>query len=417
METKSNAMFLEYKKCRNKFTHAKELSKRNYYQSLFISIDTSGVWTHINSILRKNRKSSATLPTSLNDQGKVLYDRNKMCNAINHYFANIGNKIAPPVLVKKEDYYCHLKKRQCNSIILNLSDDYEIIEAINGLNCHKSPGYIDVPVKLIKHAKFIIVSYLSRSFNSCIEKGYYPHQLKIAKMVPSYKSGNKTEVGNNRPISILSPINKVFETLLQKRLIAYWEKFNLFTNHQFGFRKKHSTNLAIFDYIETILDLRDKTNIVSSTFIDIRKAFDLVNHKILLGKLEHYGVRGQPLQLLRSYLSNRMQYISVNDKCCSSMIPITCGVPQGSILGQFLFLVYLNDVPTCTDSKMALYADDAVLICHEKSKHTLKAKTEKELKNVKSWVTSNKLSLNFDKTHCMLYNTQTKANTNSTILL
>ena len=338
----------------------------------------------------------------------MLYDPNNICNAINHYFANIGNRIAPPVLVKKEDYYCHLKKGQCKSIILNPSDDYEIIEAINGLNCHKSPGYIDIPVKLIKHAKFIIASCLSRSFNSCIEKGYYPDQLKIAKVVPLYKSRNKTEVGNYRPLSILSLINKVFETLLHKRLIAYRKIFNLFTNHQFGFRKKHSTNLAILDYIETILDLRDKNNIVRSTFIDIGKAFDSVNHKIILDKLEHYEVRGQPLQLLRSYLSNRMQYISANDNCCSSMIPITCGVPQGSILGAFLFLEYINNLPTCTDSKMALYADDAVLICHEKSKHILKPKTEKELKNVKSWVASNKLSLNFDKTHCMLYSNKSK---------
>ena len=102
-------------------THPNELSKRKYYQSLFSSIDTSGAWTHTvyNSILRKNRKSSATLPSSLNDQGKVVHDPNKICNAITHYFANIGNKIAPLVLVKKEDYYCHLKKRQCKSIKLN----------------------------------------------------------------------------------------------------------------------------------------------------------------------------------------------------------------------------------------------------------------------------------------------------------
>ena len=148
------------------------------------------------------------------------------------------------------------------------------MEAITGVNCYKSSGCINIPVKLITHAKFIIASYFRRSFNSCIEKGYYPDQPKIAKLVPLYKSDTKAEVGNYRPISILSPINKVFETLLYKRLIAYWENFNLFTNHQFGFRKKHSTNLAILDYIETMLDLGDKNNIVSSTFIDIRKAFD-----------------------------------------------------------------------------------------------------------------------------------------------
>ena len=138
----------------------------------------------------------------------MLHDPNKICNAINHYFANLGNKIAPPVLVKKEDYCCHLKKRQCKSFILNPSDDYEIIEATNGLNCHKSPGYIDEPPKLFRHAKFITASYLNTSFNSCIEKGYYPDQLKIAKVVPLYKSGNKTEVVITDPYQFYLPLIK-----------------------------------------------------------------------------------------------------------------------------------------------------------------------------------------------------------------
>ena len=127
-------------------------------------------------------------------------------------------------------------------------------------------------------------------------------------------------------------------------------------------------------------------------------------------------MRGKPFHLLISYFSNRMQYISANDNYCLSMIPITCGVPQGSILGPFLFLVYINDIPTCTYSKTASHADDTVLICHEKSKHTLKAKTEKELKNVKSWVASNKLSLNFDKTHSMLYSNKSKPQQHNFVL-
>ena len=166
------------------------------------------------------------------------------------------------------------------------------MEIITGLDINKSPGYIDIPVILIKESKFLISHYLATSFNECIETGTYPDILKIAKVVPLHKGGYQMDLGNYRPIFILSPFKKIFEIILHKRLVDFWDKYKLFTNLQFGFRKKFSTDLAITYLYETILQQMDCGKSVCEAFLDFAKAFDCVNHQILMNKLEHYGVRG-----------------------------------------------------------------------------------------------------------------------------
>ena len=131
-----------------------------------------------------------------------------------------------------------LGKRNLSSIVLQPTDAYEIVEIISSLNDHKSPGYLDIPIRIIKEAKFLIAEYLADSFNESLVSGIYPDVLKIAQVVPLHKGGSTLELGNYRPISILSPINKIFETILHKRLSKFWENHNLFVNCQFGFRKK-----------------------------------------------------------------------------------------------------------------------------------------------------------------------------------
>ena len=167
------------------------------------------------------------------------------------------------------------------------------MEIITGLDINKSPGYIDIPVILIKESKFLISHYLATSFNECIETGTYPDILKIAKVVPLHKGGYQMDLGNYKPISILSPFNKIFEIILHERLVDFWDKYKLFTNLQFGFRKKFSTDLAITYLYETILQQMDCGKSVYGAFLDFAKAFDCVNHQILMNKLEHYGVRVQ----------------------------------------------------------------------------------------------------------------------------
>ena len=174
--------------------------------------------------------------------------------------------------------------------------------------------------------------------------------------------------------SILSPINKIFETILHKRLSKFWKKYKLFVNCQFGFRKKCSTNNAITYLNEIVLNKVDNAKTVCGIFLDLAKAFDCVNHQILLDKLQHRGVRGNAHNLLTSYLSNRFLYaVNRQERVSSDLLPISVGVPQGSVLGPFLFLVYINDLPK---TKTVLYADDSVLLCTDVITEKLKCQCE-----------------------------------------
>ena len=220
--------------------------------------------------------------------------------------------------------------------------------------------------------------YLADSFNEYIESGNYPDILKIAQVIPLHKDGSVLDLGNYRPISILSPINKVFETILHKRFSKFWDKYNLFANCQFGFRKKHSTNNAITYLNELILTDLDQNKTVCGIFLDFAKAFDCVNHQILLDKLEYQCVRGNAYKWLNSSLSNRSQRtVNKEERISSGLQPVSIGVPQGSVLGPFLFLAYINDLTNSCESKTILYADDSVLLCSDVSTEKLKSKGEK----------------------------------------
>ena len=269
------------------------------------------------------------------------------------------------------------------------------------LNEKKAIGIENIPIRFLKMTSEITSSLLSNLFNKCILRGSFPNRLKIAKVTPLYKSGPTHKTTNYRPISILSSFSKIFEKIIYNRLNNYFSTHNVLAKEQFGFRTKHSTNHVISDVTNKLQNLRDNNYSTCLILLDLSKAFDTVNHKILLNKLEKYGIRGNSLTLIRSYLTNRKQTVHINNTY-SLQQTLTCGVPQGSILGPLLFSIYINDLPKASKFETRLYADDTALMLSEVKINELNENVNRELVKVEHWLNANKLSLNYTKTKYLL---------------
>ena len=214
------------------------------------------------------------------------------------------------------------------------------------------------------------------------------------KVIPVFKKGSPLTVSNYRPISLLSIFNKILERLMYNRLITYFEKSCTFFDQQFGFRSNHSTVHALILMVDKIQKAIDNKDYSCGVFIDLRKAFDTVDHHILLDKLEYYGIRGIAHKRFSSYLSNRTQFVSLG-QIESGPQQILCGVPQGSVLGPLLFLLYVNDLHKCPNLlDFHLFADDNNILLQDQNLKSLELKLNEELDKVNQWLQSNRLSLN-----------------------
>ena len=276
----------------------------------------------------------------------------------------------------------------------------EIAKLIQNLNPKKTGGCDNISPRLLIAANETMTPLLEHLFNLSFKTKTVPEKLKIAKLIPIFKKQLDEErliPGNYRPISLLSIIDKLLEKLMYSRLISFIKKHNILFKYQFGFRKQHSTTLALIEITDNIIKDLEDGKCSAGIFIDFKKAFDTVDHGILLSKLEHYGIRGPALQWLKSYISNRQQFAHVNGKN-STIQNITCGVPQGSVLGPLLFLIYTNDIGNSTESKIRLFADDTNSFVNSDNYTELKKVITKTLKEIFTWCQDNKLTINIDKT-------------------
>ena len=302
----------------------------------------------------------------------------------------------------KTDYNTYLRNSNCSSMVFFDSDEDEVFNIINSLKSNKSPGPLNFSNYFIKllgsHLSPIICKLINRSWKeSCM-----PKCLKIGKQTPIFKGGDNV-LTNYRPITVVNSIAKIFEKSVCSRLVNYLERFDILTDNQFGFRSRHATSHAMIKlFDESLSALDNKNSKVGTVLLDISKAFDCVNHDILLNKLYHYGIRGSVRDWFKSFLTDRTHYVDINGNKSDPYSP-TMGVPQGSVLGPILFLIYINDLRNASNIlSFSIFADDtSLLLSSERDLYNETFITE--LKKVMDWFTSNKLLLNYSKSQYMFF--------------
>ena len=377
-------------------------AKRDYYTNKLDSCakNPKEVWKITNNLLGRNSKSPAQI--EINDGLNVISDEVQICTIFNEYFTNVGKSLVEGISSNGNlDPLSYMGNRCQNSFFLRETNATEVTKIFLGFT-NKKTGLNNIPIKILKKVLNIISPMLSDLFNESIKHGLFPRKLKLGRVVPIHKTGSQKLTSNYRPISTLSVLSKVFEKLLHKRITNFLTKFKLINKTQFGFQKGKCTSDAILEFLDNAYESLNNKKYLLAIFLDFSKAFDTISHDILLKKLEYMGFRGPILNILKSYLSNRKQFVSIGGST-SETLETTIGVPQGSTLGPLLFIIYINDMKnSLSHLKVVHFADDSTLYLDYNKNSDISPQINSELNEIKIWLMSNKLYLNVSKTKYMI---------------
>jgi hypothetical protein len=390
-KSKTNELWLEYRRIRNKITKIIKKRKLNYFSDVTdrFKNNSKQLWKEIRYIF----------PKKSND---VVTDIS--AEQFNEYFSTIGIKTATENCLPSKEYCDTFPECLYSFDFSDISDRY-VFKLLNSLTNESKNDILDFDTKLLRLASRVISPSLTFILNMSLKTGYCPLDFKIARVSPAFKG--KGEVNNEtnfRPLSVIGHIAKLTEKCVHDQLLNYLIKHRFISIDQFAYLKKHSTTTSLHRLIDDILENVNEKEKTGLCFLDIRKCFDTIDHNILIYKLNKYGIQGTALSWFKSYLTNRSQVVTINNTV-SSTKPINIGVPQGTILGPILFLIFVNDISNhVLNSSINIYADDVVLYYSHNDITLLRDSLQNSLNSVHNWYVRNKLSLSVEKCTSMLIN-------------